>query len=244
MDLRVWSSNLLYTVQDAERVAAAIAREAPDVALLQELTPAVAEILAPRFRSELPHQLLAPRNDADGFGILSRFPLEDGGIEVLPGGNLFLQRATVASPRLRFDVYNCHLVSPVDADAVAQFGYSGLSTLRQAQAGLVADLVRAAGRPAIVAGDLNASPGQSPYVAIDAVARALWPLAGVGPGLTWPMTPMGLGGRLLPLAQLDHVFATAAFDVLSARAIPARTGSDHAPMVVDLRAAPWPGAWW
>lgn len=233
--LRVWTGNLLYRSRGADRLLASIATANPDLIMLQELTPPVARRLVGRLEDAYPHRYLDPDDGPDGFGILSVARLQAGAVDALPAGNRFLQTARLHVAGHRIDLYNCHLVSPVDRDALGCLSSTGVTRLREAQADVVAAYVAAGRRPAIVAGDLNASPGQQPWRSLAAVASDVWPAAGQGVGATWPRRLPGLPRPTPPLLRLDHCFVTRPLVAASARVVRDALGSDHCPQVVDLR---------
>lgn len=80
-------------------------------------------------------------------------------------------------------------------------------------------------RPAVLAGDLNADPGDPELAALRQRLRDVWPLSGRGRGATFPSR--------LPRRRLDQVYVDGAVSPLRARVVPT-DASDHRPLVVDL----------
>jgi endonuclease/exonuclease/phosphatase (EEP) superfamily protein YafD len=232
--IRVWTQNLLYEVPDVQPTIRLILETAPDFVLLQEVTPESAHRLEASLADSYPFRIIEPATDANGFGILSRHPLEQTGHAELSTGPRFLQMATAWLGEQPIYLANLHLVSPVDTVAIGQLGASGVLQLREQQAWAVAKMLRSLPGPAIAAGDLNASPGQSPPAALDCVATDVWPICGHGVGTTWPMRLPRLHWPALPIARLDYCFVTGNLTPVRSWVEHGRTQSDHAPLVADL----------
>lgn len=224
---------------DVGRVAAVIAREAPDVVALQELDVNrprsggvdQAHALAERLGMSVSFNsaLLRVAEERYGDAVLSvhpmrlvksgplprppKAPLEDRGalwVEVAPAGGGRLQ------------VINTHL------------GLVPLEQRAQVDALLGPDWMAAAARrgPALLVGDFNATSRYAAYRRLAAVLRDLQ--AGLAPS-TLPTFP-----ARLPVLRLDHMFAASgvvARDAWTPNHALARTASDHLPLVVELEVA-------
>lgn len=231
---RIWTANLLYLSERPDLVVPLIVAAAPDIILLQELTPPMARHLADAFGASHPHTILDPDPGPDGFGIFSRFPVAPRGNATLVGGSQFLQTASMEAPLGVIDLYNVHLVSPVDPRAIRRQGVRGVGRLREAQATEVARRVAGGAGPAVIAGDLNAWPGRPAVCTLASVARDAWELAGRGRGATWPRRTPGPALPTPPIFRLDYCFFTAGLTATSVRVVTEPTGSDHCPLVVDV----------
>ena len=88
----------------------------------------------------------------------------------------------------------------------------------------------------IAAGDYNATPWNDGYRSLSSIATDAYRQVNHGPGFTFPTRArhMGIFG---PLIALDHVFATSQYVPIDARIVPASSGADHLPMVVDFAIA-------
>lgn len=238
-DLRIFTQNLLYRHPSGDGFTRLIQREQPDVILLQELTPAIADHIVAQLGADYPYRRLAPKDGSFGFGFFSRYPLTGGDLLRAPGGHRFVQIATVSLAGREVDLYNCHLLPPL-GKALRRLGPTRVTRLREAQIRLLTDRIFAAERPAIVAGDFNLTPSQQAYHLLTPVLTDAWTEAGVGPGVTWPQNMLPLPWRTIPLLRLDYCFHTPDFVARRARVLYSITGSDHCPLVVDLAFAESP----
>lgn len=233
-DLRLLTLNLLYTHSRCDGFVALIQREQPDVVCLQELTPPVAERLCALLGDDYPHRLLAPSAGSNGYGILSRLPLVAGDFLQTPGGvSRYAQRATVLVGGREIDVYNCHLMPPL-GKTFRYLGPTIATRLREAQITAMVEAIRTVGRPAVVAGDFNLTPYQEGYRLLAPTLTDSWLEAGVGTGVTWPLSILPQFTRFVPLLRIDYCWHTAELQATRSRVAYTLTGSDHCPVVVDL----------
>jgi endonuclease/exonuclease/phosphatase (EEP) superfamily protein YafD len=110
--VRVMTINMLYGRADAE-VITAIADGRADVLMVQELTPEAARRLqAAGIERTFPHQLLAPRPEAAGAGVYSRYPLttsaQIGGLQRIMVSTRLEIEGVTTNPT----VASVHLASP------------------------------------------------------------------------------------------------------------------------------------
>ncbi len=216
----------------AERLAAAIRAEDPDVVVLNEVDRGWAitgghdllEILANSLRME---HVFAPAADAIwGNAILSRHPILDPEVVELPLPDPAVMRRSALTATIdlgggeRLGVVATHLSAEEDE-----------SSARLAQAELLAELAREFELftiPVVIAGDLNAEPGDPELEPladfVDAVASA----AG-GPVATFPSQA--------PTRHIDHVLVSPGFIGTDA-SIVRTTASDHLPVAVTVRRQP------
>jgi endonuclease/exonuclease/phosphatase family metal-dependent hydrolase len=234
--VRIWSANLLFTATRVGALLQLLDRARPDLILLQELTPGVARRLAAELDASHPHRRLEPEVGPDGFGMISRFPLGPAHTHTLPGGTRHLQAARMEGPLGPVALFNVHLVSPVDARAIAAWGAWRVGRLREAQAADVAREVARAGSPAVIAGDLNCWPGRPAARVLAHTGTDAWAAAGRGFGPTWPRRWPWFPIRAVPLLRLDYCFVTPPLRAEQARVVRAPFGSDHCALVVDVAA--------
>lgn len=186
---------------------------------------------------------------SSGGAVLSRFPVRQNRVTLLPKPdtnpgyyNLFylfryVQRAVLETPSGPINIFNAHLEA-FDPDN------------RQAQAARYAELLEeSTGEPVIAGGDLNSIPadaaqrdgfadepetsfeGDSTYATIASV-----------PGLSDVFAAGATDAKNAytfpahaPTRRLDHLFASEAFEVVSARVVSeAHDASDHRPLLVEL----------
>lgn len=219
--LRILSANLANGLADADAFADLVERVEPDVALVQELTPAQAEALA----RVLPFGKLEPARDHKGMGIALREP---GSVRRLhlPYRSAFVAEVPRSASEEPIEIINLHLAAPHVHPVVTRLRE------RRGQLELVlAHLDGAPRRRRVLGGDLNATPLWPAYrrlkarfddAAVDAARRI-----GRRPGRTWGPWPGSV--RLL---RIDHVLVQGLV-AADTRVLPLR-GSDHSALVADL----------
>lgn len=224
--VRVMSANLLDLNDDHAAVITQIRRQDPDVLLLQEYTPTWDRELRSALRSSHPHMVAHERSDSYGLAVYSKTPYEQTGVDgpLELGEGLTPQiRAVIDVDGMELAVYNLHLMMPLALGAHAE------------QRHQIADLVdelRNEDGATLVAGDLNFTETTPHHDAIvDAGFRSAWDIAGHGRGSTWPARS---ALRFLPGLRLDHVFVSKTVSV-GGMTIGSRNGSDHRPVIVDIR---------
>ncbi|WP_405903246.1 endonuclease/exonuclease/phosphatase family protein [Streptomyces sp. NBC_00656] len=197
----------------------AVRREGPDVVFVQECDFACADALAARVpAASYPYRDVVRLDGSLGSAILSRFPLRPAGrvdgAMAMPGAV-----TEVAGREVRLQL--AHPMPPVPGKVAAW----------RRELGRIRDLAAAVrARPAIVAGDFNASQDHAAFRAVlDAgglhdSAR----LAGSSRTYSWP------ADRPTPLrAQIDHVLVSGEFSVRSARFL-RLAATDHRALLVAL----------
>ncbi|MEM7694474.1 MAG: endonuclease/exonuclease/phosphatase family protein [Pseudomonadota bacterium] len=190
----------------------AIAQEAPDLVVLQEVAPHHRPALAGL--AAYPHQALCliPAG-FDGVALLSKHPfVGDGGC--LPRDQLLWRR--VALPGGAVTVASFHAKLPWPFSQTAQF-----ARIRPALEALPA--------PRVIAGDLNAVPWSA---SVERFERAAGVAVARGVGGTWPAVYGHAAARWLGLS-IDHVLVSDGVRVVAARTLPA-TASDHLPVSVTF----------
>ncbi|MFG3705149.1 endonuclease/exonuclease/phosphatase family protein [Micromonospora sp. NPDC047670] len=169
-------------------------------------------------RLDMPY-VFAPAADALwGDAVLSRWPLDEARTRRLPAvgaptGAQALGVTVDFSAGVRLAVVATHLQPPPGEDPVVQ---------ARAVAGFA--LRYAAGRPLVVAGDMNTEP--------DDPAFAEFTRAGLVDALA-PARPLPTSPADDPRQQIDHVFVTPGLAARDAAA-PRGTASDHLPVAVTL----------
>ena len=209
VQFNVWAHN-----RDGARTLDWLEREDPDIAVLEETTPPLRELIRQRGR----WRIACPNCEVM---VLSKEPALSVGGPPTPRAQGPLTRATFRDAEGAFTVIGVHYAWPTDgADQQSQ-------ELRLAQA--VAAIPR---RRTIVAGDFNSTPWS--------FSRRRWDEAF---GLirrdravfSWPArqsTRMRWLG-LFPLLPIDHVYAGPGWATVDVRRGP-KLGSDHYPVVVTL----------
>jgi len=203
--LRIASANLHLGNQDPRPLLGWLQERRVDLLVLVELNSVYADAL--RRQSTLPHWQLAPSDGTPwGLGLGSRWPLREVRLEHNADG-IPLLRVRVEHPDGVFDVIAVHPMPPLSP-----------SWHQRRQADFEALQVDG---PALLAGDLNASPWSS---AAWVLQRRGWRRAsGVAP--TWPSPVLGIA--------IDGVWAQGPWAVHE-RAVGPDIGSDHRPLYVGL----------
>ena len=222
--LRVLTANLHESSVDAKELAT-IARDRPDVLVVQELTAEfAAEFGRQGLESDFPHHALAPAAGANGVGIWSRHPIVQS--SRVSGYELGALTATVEVPGVASDavILGLHLVGPwpQPVDDWRQEIANLPDTLRE-----TADI--AGPGAVIVAGDFNATMDMAPFRRLfsegfeDAREHA-----GAGLAATYPAD-----SAIPPLVGIDHILvrngSATDTDTVS---IP---GSDHLSLSATVR---------
>lgn len=213
--LVVASANVHLDNADAAALLRWVRALQADVVVVLEVSPALAPALAAA--ADYPHRRLLPADNPFGIALLSRHPLRDVTVLRLRAGPPALQ-AFVDAPGGSLHVTALHTMPPI-------VGPAGLAE-RDLDIGDVVRRAGAAGVPAIVAGDLNASPWSSGLLA--AQARGFLRAQGLAP--TWP-TPWAAALGI----PIDHVLADRRhWQVVHAGRGPG-LGSDHRPVFARLQ---------
>lgn len=198
-------------------VAALLDREEFDVVAFEEVDAAWLAALATQ-RERFPHRVERPRDDNFGIALWSRLPLHRAQIvEVGAAGFATLDaEVEVAGKRLR--VLVAHPPPPIGARA---------ATERDRQLLGIAALARGGHRPAVVVGDLNATPWCPVFPAMVALG-ALRDVPG-------ERLPIGSWPAALPFGKIwiDHVLPSPGVRIERLEVGP-DVGSDHRPLVAEL----------
>jgi endonuclease/exonuclease/phosphatase family metal-dependent hydrolase len=218
--IRLMTANLLVDRAKLAHLRDVLEVVDPDFFITQELGHKAADLIASRF----PHHHLRPQLDHKGRGIASRFPARFGEIPLPWRPGVW---ARVEQGPTEWLVGNIHLRNPI----VFPWWTSARIRGRQLDALFAWADGEGAGRPLVLAGDMNASPAWPVYRRlagrwVDLVARSA-ENAGETPAPTWAWRP-----GLPRLLRIDHEFGEGARAVAS-QVIPLR-GTDHAAVVVDL----------
>lgn len=215
--LRVLLANINASLAQPQKILPLVGQHAPDVIILQEVTPMFARAFNAAVSNDYPHTIQETRVDNFGIAVWSRHPLENS--EVLHGEALVPSIATeLNSPRGRVCILATHPLPPSRPLNAA---------LRNRQFEEIAQWTKTAPRPLLVAGDLNTTPWNFFFKKLlrDTGLKNASQGRGVFP--TWP--------TFLPLLYipLDHVLYSDGIDI-TGRQTGARNGSDHLPVIVDF----------
>jgi endonuclease/exonuclease/phosphatase (EEP) superfamily protein YafD len=215
--VRVVSSNVSDVNATPGALAEALLAEDPDVLVLLEYTPTMAQALeVAGVREQLPNAAEDPRFGTAGSAIFSRLPMTSR--EVLHPGGAPMVAATVVLDAVPTQVVAVHTTQPlVDVAAL------------QRQLGALAGLVGDATGPVVLAGDFNANSQTAGFRAIlEAGGTDAARASGQGWSRSWPDR-----GRWFPVLLLDHVVVAGGVGVHDLTLGPGH-GSDHRYVVADI----------
>ncbi|HEX9889278.1 MAG TPA: endonuclease/exonuclease/phosphatase family protein [Nitriliruptorales bacterium] len=201
----------------------------PDVVVLNEVDRGWAlnggqDVLADVARGlDMPYVFAPAADDVWGNAILSRYPVLGTGQEILPDSGGYMVRSAVWVV--------------LDLGGGRELGVVGThlhhrgedASIRRPQAARVAEIAAAlstAGRPVVLAGDLNSGPRSPDLAPIEARFRHA---AGPSVPRTYPSTG--------PDRAIDHVYLTPDLHAVSYEAFPVPDLSDHAWLVVTIEPA-------
>lgn len=204
--IRIVSANLHLGNQDPQALAGWLREREAELVILVELNSGYAAAL--RQQSALPHWHVVPSDHSPwGLGLASVWPLSAVRLERNADGIPHL-RARVEHPGGPFEIIALHPMPPLAPHWYARRN-ADLRALR-------------ADAPALLAGDLNASPWSS---AAQLLQQNGWRRAsGLQP--TWPNSVLGIA--------IDAVWAVGPW-TLRERQVGPPIGSDHRPLFVELR---------
>ncbi|MGC9399329.1 MAG: endonuclease/exonuclease/phosphatase family protein [Anaerolineae bacterium] len=214
----------------------------PDVVLLQELSPQMAETILTEVGDVYPHHLLETAEGYRGMGILSRYPLRELDTEALTASSRWrMQVVEVILEDRPFVLYHCHLQST----NILYLLEANLSLPRQVRASFAARErminalktdIEARGQPVIVAGDFNSTDQSAAYRMLAQALTEAHRAVGWGFGHTFPAYAGRFRGVPIPprLMRLDMVFYSRAFVALRSRVGGTHGESDHLPVVVEM----------
>lgn len=209
-ELRVASANVYLSSTDVAPLAAWLEQVQPDLLILLEVSPQYASAL--QRLPGYPHRLIHADSSPFGIALLSRLPLSHTQVNEDDQGIAHL-RAQLHHDDCSIGLTAFHPMPPLSPDYHARRD-TRLRELLQANGG----------QPALLAGDLNATPWSNAFAGLDDLG---WRRAsGLAP--TWPSLGAGLMG-----IPIDHVLATRHWRLLGQEGGP-DIGSDHLPILVRL----------
>lgn len=216
--LRVMVANVLMTNREAPALLALVRERQPDVLVLLE-TDAWWDARLAVLDADFPHALKRPLENTYGLHVFSRLEMRGAELRRLVEEDVPSARMQLRLPGGRWiDFHALHPRPPVPGQD---------SEPRDAELLLVGQEMRAAPRPAVVAGDMNDVAWSSTTRLFQRISGTLDPRVGRGTFATfnanWPLLRW----------PLDHVFATRDFSLVALHVLPG-IGSDHFPILAEL----------
>lgn len=192
----------------------------PDLVLLMEVTPVMANELKQRMPKEYRLDQSIDRRKDYGISLFSKIPLNNAEMVFFSPGYSSSIRARVSTPKTTFTLVATHPVAPTTSRG---------TKWRNEQIHSIAKFCQKTAQPLVVAGDFNTTSFSHVYE--DFIQRSGLRDTRKGFGLqpTWPSF------TFLPPFQIpiDHCFVSPEITV-SDRFVGPDLGSDHYPIVVDL----------
>ena len=220
-EARLLMANVQFHNDDYDAALSLIAREAPDIVGLVEVTDAWIGGLTD-LQAAYPYSILRPTEGAHGLALYSRLPLRE--LEASPYVENGRQTALLAEAELPDGPALLVLAHPMSPLAPAG------AALRNRQLDGLAALARAeGGKRRILIGDLNVTPWSPYYARLEERSGLVNASVGRGHWPTWP----AWGGVGLLRIPIDHCLVSSGFDVQGFRT-GETFGSEHLPLIVDV----------
>ena len=222
LPIKVMSYNIWLGNKNLAAASKLIEAEKPDILLLQELGPSVAQNFVDNLKGLYPDKRLQVDYVPDmNQAIISRYPIKPLGADERKGR---AQKVRLETPFGQFTVLNIHA-----------YNLGWLRRHQQMTALLQEDIVHAQD-PIILGGDFNTSDQSQTYRMVKRhLKNAHWE-SGSGFGFTYPSPAVRLKKRypLPPIIRIDHIFISNQFSAMSARTLSESGCSDHFPVVAEL----------
>jgi endonuclease/exonuclease/phosphatase (EEP) superfamily protein YafD len=214
--VRLLVANVLTSNQHHADVRALIETEQPDVVALIEVDRDWLDGVAPALAS-YPHRIEHPRGDNFGLALYARQPVTGQTFEHGSRIPSIIAELSIDETRT-IGIAVTHPLPPIDQRALEA---------QQRHFDELASRVRAFGSPAVIAGDLNATPWSRAYAHLRGATGMCDSRAGFGYQGSYPTSSW------LLRIPIDHVFVSCSIGVRDRRIGP-HVGSDHFPVIVDL----------
>ncbi len=250
--LRVMTFNVNGNREPHELATEQIVAYAPDLVLIQELSPRHAADLNTRFSTHFPYQQLEPIPGRRGIGILSRYPLQARGWLKFGKDPQAAQRAQIEWQGHSLQIINVHLASTMPGENVAASFRE-----REMQVQELLALVAQEKKPTLIGGDFNLTDTSHAYSMLARELSDAHRAAGWGLGFTFPSSPELVRSfiaapfaKLLqtrennvesalasvplpptPLLRIDYIFSTNDLRAVNAFTAPWDGQSDHCAVI-------------
>ncbi|MDF7825848.1 endonuclease/exonuclease/phosphatase family protein [Pontiellaceae bacterium B12227] len=215
--IRAMLMNLNAGNGNTEQVLEAIKLAAPDILLLEEVTPKWAQelkVLDTTFR----YRITEPQDGCFGISLLSKYPLEHS--EIVEIGTTGVPSIITEAhfPNGVISIIGTHPLPPVGTD---------YSNQRNTQLAALPGYVEKQKYPVLLIGDLNTTPWSFHFQHLLKESGLKNSMQGFGHQPSWPSE------KLFLRIPLDHMLHAEAITIHN-RMIGPKVGSDHLPVIVDF----------
>jgi vancomycin resistance protein VanJ len=224
---RVLNFNVYPDNKQIDNAAEWLLEQSADILLLQELPQAL-----PALEAAYPYHEYNPDQT---YALFSRYPIELGSEFDLLGEAQ--QRFILNVDGQNIALYNIHLLMPLNEREREFLLFRYDESRRNQQIAELLTAVEAETIPVLVAGDFNMSEWSPIYSSLSARLQDAYRVSSWGLGATWPGGASEELPDFLPrLARLDYLWYSRGFEAISAY-VGSALGSDHLPLVVEMRLA-------
>lgn len=217
--LKVLQANVLFKNNDTETFKRLLLEQAPDIAVVSEVTPVFAKMFQ-SLKKEYPHQDVHPKADgARGLAVLSKLPLKKPKLVNLIDPRVPSQEFTVSFAKQDVTFLSLHPTTPIN----------GMER-RDREFQLIAEKYADDKKPRnfVLIGDFNATPWCHAFKSLQNGLNMRNARIGQGINATWPAQLPGF--LRIPI---DHMLTTRTVNVHSYKVLPS-IKSDHLPMMAEL----------
>jgi endonuclease/exonuclease/phosphatase family metal-dependent hydrolase len=229
----------------AERVAAMIRAEKPDIIVFQEINQRNLTVVRDQLDGiydDAPINMLG--NGKYGFAVISRF-----GLELVDDTDepTRVMRVVANTPSGPVAVWNVHAYREnlLGNDSLLAYPDGSYHRPLTEQSLWLVERAAQEEMPVVIAGDFNMPTFSPAYRVMSAPLTDVHSVAGEGIGFTFPANAnhvryqdvAGFSVPLsspVPLSRIDHIFVSREINVLSSRVLADAAGSDHSPILTDL----------
>ena len=215
--LTVLQANVLSSNTEHQRLFDLLDKEAPDLVLLQEVSPQWL-IALDALRQSYPYSYAEAREGNFGIALFSRVPFASASHVDSPPSGYPTIIATLDMEGTALHVVGTHPMIPMSPQLYSD---------RNEQLESIADLFEGLQGPQVLVADLNASMWDIHYRSLEETTGLRNARTGFGMLPTWP--------TFMPFAMIpiDHVLVSDDISVVEMRTGP-RIGSDHLPLLVTI----------
>jgi endonuclease/exonuclease/phosphatase (EEP) superfamily protein YafD len=245
--LSVLDANLLGTVEIEEAFYEALDRLSPDIVLLQELNPPVAQKILERVGSRYACQALQPQVGTYGMGVLAKFPCTaTPGPQEVGGFGLpqFIDLQLDTHQQVR--VINFHTIPPHtlirnrEQDNELQRLSNSIIEREKFMRSIIVEAQKLPTDGIILGGDLNATVRNRVYGIIRKLGLCdAWSVGDRLLGGTWPGPHYPLPSWLI---RIDYIFHSDTLVAKTAETLPNGFGSDHRGVFATFDLLPTPNS--